>query len=123
MWTKTSFSYTVVYFLVTKKENYHLMHKQLLHTVNINFFQGIVGFKYSPGSKGNLLAMSVTRCFFDIIVKNEDIFDFSWCRHFLDHMITPKIGNSPIALNQAFLAQFWALFAPLYVFDLFDNEK
>jgi len=36
--------------------------------------------------------------FFDIIVENEDIFDFSRCHHFLDHEITPKIGNSPITL-------------------------
>jgi len=36
--------------------------------------------------------------FFDIIVENGDIFDFSRCRHFLDHVITPKIGNFPIML-------------------------
>jgi len=42
--------------------------------------------------------MRVTRCFFDIIVENEEILDFSRCRHFLNHVITLKIGNSPITL-------------------------
>jgi len=38
--------------------------------------------------------MRVTRYFFDIIVDNERKFDFSRCRHFLGHRITPKIGES-----------------------------
>jgi len=36
--------------------------------------------------------------FFNIIVENEDIFDFNRCRDFLDYMITPQIGNFPITL-------------------------
>jgi len=43
--------------------------------------------------EGYISAMrSDTRCFFDIIVENEDNSNFSRYRHFLDHVITPKKG-------------------------------
>jgi len=70
--------------------------------------------------------MRVTRYFFNINVENKDIFDFSRCRHFLDHVITPRIGNFPIKLIWAFLAQFLALFAPFIVFltcFIMENEE
>jgi len=34
----------------------------------------------------------------------------------MDHVITPKIGNSPIRLIWVLLAQFLTVFAPFFVF-------
>jgi len=48
----------------------------------------------SPALRGIFRLCMLHVVFFDIIVENEDIFG----RHFLDHVITLKIGNSPITL-------------------------
>jgi len=61
--------------------------------------------------------------FIDITEENEDIFDFSRCRHFLDHVITQNREfpyNANLGLFSLILG---TLCTTLYVFDLFEKKN